>query len=398
MYLVKTNHIPIYSYVVTLFLYSTLLIDLYRKLVGANVGVVRNIIYIIALLLILWDAIKTKRIYHMIIVGGGMTLLYFLSSFVYPQHGEVYVSAWFLFVSRLWPAYYVGRYTDDWKEVSYIVRKFIWIAVIYAVLAFTASVYDSSGENSTYATIATNLFYIVWIALYDSINSKKVVYILLCLFCLIPVLFLGTRTCLFGSLLAFAFYFSKIISRSKARKKLMYYMLLSGGGILAVVFFTSFADILSTYLPNSRTVNLLISGEILNDSNRSDSFYSFMLQSLQQTPLKMYGIVGNQIWIAGENASTNDILSSFAHNIYLEFCMNFGLVIGLGLCFYFTIALFRCYLKTRWVKRDLEFVFIGVFGMTFVNMMLSFSWVFFYEVWLFFGLMYSVLRKRQAQF
>lgn len=135
---------------------------------------------------------------------------------------------------------------------------------------------------------------------------------------------------------------------------------------------------------------------MFDDSNRSESFYSKLIVSLQDHPLRMHGFLGDQIYLAGENATIDEILSSFAHNVYLELCMNFGLIIGVILGIIFTIVLLKAYRKSRYANYDMELVFLGTFGMCFVNMLVSFSWLHAYEVWFLFGLAYSVIRRKQT--
>lgn len=385
----------LYIYTVTFFLYATLFVDLYRKMIRVNVETVRNVVYMGCLLLILWDAYKHKRLLHMLFVGGVMSLLYLLSSFIYSGHNLIYFSAWQLFVTRLWPGYYVGRYTEDWAGVSHCVRKFILFALLYAMIAFTSTVFDIAGANSTYATIASNLFFVVWIAFYDSFKSHKFIPIIICLVCFIPVMFLGTRAGMFGALLALVLYFGRVIKRSNAQKKALYYMLLIIGAVVITSTFGLLSRELMNILPNSRTLNVLLSGNIFDDSNRSDGFYSKMYASFEQNPLKMHGLIGNQIYLAGDNASADVIMSSFAHNVYLEICMNFGVIIGIFMGLYFTIVLIRAYLKSKWRKEDVEFVFLGVLGMTFVGMLVSYSWLFSYSIWLLFGMAYGVIHNKR---
>ena len=389
------KHTSFYNYTVAFFLYATLFVDLYRKRIGISVGTVRNIIYIICLLFVLWDAYKNKRLPHRLLVGGVMSLLYFFSSIIYPGYKQIYISAWMLFISRLWPAYYIGRYTEDWGGVSCCVRKFIWIALFYALFAFTAEISEATGAMASYATIAKNLFYVVWIAFYDSYRNHKIVSFILCVVCFLPALFLGTRACSIGALLALILYLLRAIRKSAVQNKVLYYVLLFMASIVVIVFFTSLSNYLFNLFPNSRTLSYLIKGNILDDSHRSDRIYAKMYESFQTHPLKMYGLVGNQIFMAASNASFDDILSTFAHNVYLELCMNFGLIIGVFLGVYFTIVLIYAYLKSKTRDRAIEYVFLGVFGMTFVNMMVSFSWVFSYEIWLLFGLAYKIILTRQ---
>ena len=393
--MIGTKHTSFYNFTVAFFLYATLIIDLYRKVIGINVGTVRNIIYILSLSLILWDAIKTNRLVHMMVIGGVMTLLYFFSSVINFGYRQVFISAWLLFVFRLWPAYYIGRFTDNWAGVSRCARKYILIALMYAIIAFSSSMFDISGSNSSYATIASNLFFVVWVAFYDSFKSHKLLPIIICLICFIPVMFLGTRAGLFGALLALVLYFDRVIKRSNAQKKALYYMLLIVGAFVIILTFGLLSRHLLDLFPNSRTLNFLIKGEIFNDSNRSRGFYSKMFASFEQHPLKMYGLVGNQIFTAGDNASADVILSSFAHNVYLEICMNFGVLIGILFGVYFTIVLIYAYLKSKWKNEDIEFVFLGILGMNFVGMLVSYSWVFSYSIWLLFGMAYGVIRNKR---
>ena len=390
------RHIKHYNIVVAFFLYAVLVVDLYRKFVGVNVNTVRNVIYILCLGMILWDAVKTKRLVHMLMILVVMTLLYYFSSLLYPSLNQVFLSGWLLFVSRLWPAYYVGRYTEDWNGVSHYVRKYIWIALVYALFAFTAELFEVGGGNSAYSTIAANLFFVTWIAFYDSIHSHKVVSIIVCLFCFLPVLFLGTRAGLFGATLALVLYFGRSISKSTGSKKVASYFLLIIGALVVVLFFSSLSNYLIDLFPNSRTLDYLRKGELFDDSNRSDSFYSKMTMALHENPLRMYGLIGNQIFIAGENASMDVILSSFSHNVYLELCMNYGVIIGGLLSVYFTIVLFRAFRKSRWESRTSEYVYLGILGMTFVGMILSYSWLFQYEIWLMFGLAFRIICSKRS--
>lgn len=387
---------PVYSFTVAFFLYATMLVDLYRKVVGVSTTTVRNVVYIISLGLIVWDMLQKKHVLPMMLLGVVMSLLFFFSSLINAGYNQVYFTAWTLFVFRLWPAYYIGRYTEDWAAVSVVVRKFLWIAVIYAVIAYL-SPYDNSGATNAYATISKNLFFVVIIACYDSFTNRKRWAEMICILCFIPILFLGTRACLFGAVFALMLIFGRKISQSSGEKKIRYYSLLFIGGVAVIVLFTTMTDVLLDLLPNSRSLQYLVKGEMFDDSSRSESFYSKLIASLQNYPLRMHGFLGDQIFLAGQNASIDEILASFAHNVYLELCMNFGVIIGIILSITFTIVLLKAYRESRYADYDMEFVYLGVLGMTFVNMMVSFSWIHSYEIWLLFGLAYYLIRQNAVE-
>lgn len=391
-----SKHTSIFSFTVALFLYATMVVDIYRKLIGVNTLTVRNVVYIISLALIVWDMIKTKHFMFMVMLGFIMSLLFLFSSQINSGNNQVYYTAWMLFVTRLWPAFYIGRYTDDWASVSVVVRKFLWIALLYAGIAYVTP-FDNSGGHNAYATIAQNLFFVVIVACYDSFFNKKKLYSLICIVCFFPILFLGTRACMFGAMFALVLIFGRRISKSSMKKKVRYYALLIIGAVVATLLFSVMTDALLDLLPNSRSLRYLIKGEMFEDSNRFDSFYSRLIQSLQEDPMRMRGLLGDQIFLAGNNASLDIILSSYAHNVYLELCMNFGLIAGIILGLVFTAVLWKAFKKSKYRSDDTELVFLGTLGMCFVNMLVSFSWLHAYEVWFLFGLAYGVIRRKQAQ-
>ena len=53
----------LYAFAATGFLYSLIVVDLYRKLVGTNVESIRNVVYIFFFALLLWDMYKLSLIH-----------------------------------------------------------------------------------------------------------------------------------------------------------------------------------------------------------------------------------------------------------------------------------------------------------------------------------------------
>ena len=126
----------LYAFAATGFLYSLIVVDLYRKLVGTNVESIRNVVYIFFFALLLWDMYKSKHLKTMLTIVGVMLGLFIFSILLNPGYSEVYTSSVVLFISRLWPAYYIGRYTEDWNRLSKFVLLFSPIALVYAVSLF----------------------------------------------------------------------------------------------------------------------------------------------------------------------------------------------------------------------------------------------------------------------
>ena len=91
----------LYAFAATGFLYSLIVVDLYRKLVGTNVESIRNVVYIFFFALLLWDMYKSKHLKTMLTIVGVMLGLFIFSILLNPGYSEVYTSSVVLFISRL---------------------------------------------------------------------------------------------------------------------------------------------------------------------------------------------------------------------------------------------------------------------------------------------------------
>lgn len=374
-----------YYITVVFFLYATLLVDMYRKAIGINTTVIRNIVYSLNLVFILLDMIHYKHFEKMLVMLIIVSLL-FVISYALNDHRSVYLSEWLFFILRLWPAFYVGKYTEDWAIVSHYARKWIWIALLYVFIAFFG---NPETDTVAYATLAANLFFVVWIAYYESFREHRILGIIICSLCFVPILFFGTRACLFGALLSIVLL---VILQSQGRltsSKLFFWLFFIAFLILIIVFFSNIIIYLVDLFPNSRSLSYLIKGDVLNDSNRS-KIYEKIINSLIQNPFKFHGLLGDRIYLAGKGASDNIILSFFSHNVCLELCMNFGLLPGIFLSLYFLVVLVSAFRRVKYCDNALRYMYAGVLGLSFVNMMVSSSYLGSYYIWLLFGLAYNI--------
>lgn len=87
----------------------------------------------------------------------------------------------------------------------------------------------------------------------------------------------------------------------------------------AVLFYQNIIDFLSNRLNllglNSRTIRLLLEGNISYDSDRLD-IYRYYWQAIIKSPLLGYGLTGNWFY------------SSYPHNLVLEILSAFGVILG----------------------------------------------------------------------
>ena len=184
------------NYTVALFLYATLIVDLIRKIGWGNVDLVRNIIYILVFLSIIYSISRLGNLVATMFVALGVSCIYIVSFLINSSYPELYLTSWTLFIMRLWPAYIIGRYLKDWDSVLNTVRHLIWIAFIYSILI----IISPEVTKASYITVASNLIYVVLLATYSSVKQGKWFSLMLCVVCWLPMLLYGSRTMLFGIL------------------------------------------------------------------------------------------------------------------------------------------------------------------------------------------------------
>lgn len=379
----------LYAFAATGYLYATILVDLYRKLAGTNVELIRNIVYIFFFVLLVYDMIRTGKFRHMFAILFVSLCLYGFSILINPGYPEVYTSAIILFISRLWPAYYIGRYTEDWNVLCKSVLLFSPIALIYAASLF---IKPELAGGSAYATIASNLAFVSMITLFACLHYKRKLWLPIAIICLIPVFFYGTRVFFLG--VAISLFLAYIINTKNvsSSKRVVLFIILA---VIAILFLFCSQTIfyhLYQWFPDSRTLKMMAAGDLMDDSNRS-LFYARIYKHLNESPLSMLGFIGDRIFLSPPGADSTEILSKFSHNCCLEVCMQFGVPIGIILNIYFISKLMAAFIRSFSALHTINYIYVLILGVTFLNMMVSVSYLSEYTVWLLFGLAFNICHK-----
>ena len=88
----------LYFFAATGYLYSLIIVDLYRKLVGTNVESIRNLVYIFFFFLLLIDMYKTKHLKTMLFILVITLIIFSFSTLLNPGYTEVYSYSIILFL------------------------------------------------------------------------------------------------------------------------------------------------------------------------------------------------------------------------------------------------------------------------------------------------------------
>ena len=380
-----------YTLGATGFLYSLIIVDTYRKLVGTNVETIRNLVYVFFFALLIVDMYRSKRLRKMLTICGVTLILFEFSILLNPGYSAVYSSSIMLFISRLWPAYYIGRYTENWNSLSKSILYFSPIAFVYAVSLF---VLPDLASGEAYATIASNLAFVSMIALFASLYFKKIIFLPITVTCLIPVFFYGTRAFFLGVIVSLMLaYIINGNNVSKSKRILLIALFI----LVCFMFFVAGDAIfnqLYRWFPDSRTLQMMALGNFMDDSNRS-WFYQRLINHLTENPFSMRGLIGDRIFLSNSSATTEEILSNFSHNCMLELCMNFGLPIGVILNIYFITKIISTIKSSFQIQNIVNYVYVLVLGAGFVDMMVSASYMGSYIPWFLFGLVFCISSRNR---
>jgi hypothetical protein len=157
--------------------------------------------------------------------------------------------------------------------------------------------------------------------------------------------------------------------------------------IIAIVVFFLFLPSLATWLDtigiSSRTLNLLLGGEIGYMSGR-DNIYDKALAVFWNSPVKGIGLFGDRVFLDG----------SYVHNFILELYLNWGIIVATLILFYFGWKFISTYIKSDKKNRNtlVKYLFAGV-----APLMASGSYLIDYDLGVFIGVLFLISRQNKVK-
>ena len=326
-----------------LFVYATLIVDLYRKFSGnvaalpLSVDMFRNIVYVLLFLGIVLTEKRVMQFVKLITIGIVFAFLTLFSWLINWERnaGSLFLNLIFMFVSRLLPAYYIGTKLVG-KEEQFIaaVNRWQWLTVLYIGLVLA---YPEVSETS-YLTISGNVLIPALIGLFGTTKGMKhIVPKLVGLAGLFVILVYGGRTYLVAVVLTIALLFLVQMANGTSSKRMLLFVGSIAVAILLMIFFEDIIAYLYKQNPTSRTLRLMAKGEFFWASNR-ENYYDAAYKSFMNNPFKIYGFLGDRFYYYDtfNSAGGNEYAATmFSHNTLLELMLNFGVFIGAGIIGFF---------------------------------------------------------------
>lgn len=259
-------------------------------------------------------------------------------------------------------------------DFDYLNRKFRFFSRITLLISDFAFVYlivldDADFEYLTFAN------YMLLPAVYcfvDSINRKNVPFFLVSLLSLFCAAFVGSRGALISVLVFFLIFCFFFYTNHNKRAFLIVLLLVS-----SVIVFLFYEEIIVGLIKLSESLNFesrslenLLDSTLFESKGR-DEISRELLSGIGKNILG-YGIFGDRPITGG----------SYAHNIFLELWVHFGLIVGTLLIIIYLYITFSPMIFNKYkYDSDVFVLYFSLFSSTFVKLMFSDSYLVYPTFW-----------------
>lgn len=240
-----------------------------------------------------------------------------------------------LIVLRLVWAFYIGFYLLEPRRFSMILAKWSWIALLYCGICILFQ--DQLSVN--YLTMSDDVFLpaLGCFAALFFYKDKEALVIGIALMCLIGIF--GSRRHALEMLVAVVFLLVFRPGKRDARAVVLIPCAMILAGALAFMWQEEIFEILGSQFPGSRSVQLLLSGAFFESDIRSEG-YQYLLGVVASDPLSIRGaFADNIIWgnvfadyynaiYPGANYAVSDFSGTYAHSLYIELLVQYGVLFG----------------------------------------------------------------------
>lgn len=363
----------LYYGVTTLFISATMLVDCVRYLgslflpaLSVVVEPLRNVLYIgcllyIAYLFIRYGIGRFDALFTVLSAaawGVSIALAPGILSFAAP--------AILLFYSRVYAGIILLRHIRNYDRLARALSFMLPVAVVYTGLAFFHS-------GNAYLTMSYNLLPVATFLMLYGFRMKKVLMALAGTASFLIAGLLGSRGALLGGLAGLTLYVLADAVRNARRltqARLLGYLAVLTGIVCLFVFSEPVITLLSEVFDTSRTLELLLSGNITSDSGRL-TLYSRITEAIDSELFRPHGLLADRLVISGSRAS----YTSYPHSIVYEIVYQFGLLLAIPLLGAIAFCLLRKAGHVRRMSSTQLILLCSFVPITFVQLMVSSSYL-----------------------
>lgn len=248
------------------------------------------------------------------------------------------------------------------RKVEYFYVAIKQICYLTAICGLIFGVRLVTGDYSSEETYFMNFGFLLLLPIITFMLENTWYSILLSIIFLLFVIVFGSR----GPLIAVAVFTIYFIFRKK--KFLLLTIVIS----LAIIGYSTFAAYLESMGLSSRTILMILDGEMMNDTGR-DEIQSDIFKGITEHPFLGNGLFGDRALSKG-----------YAHNFFIEVICHSGFIVGGILLLYFLYKILYLTYKVRGIHKD---IFVAMMCVLFLPLMTSGSYLQEPNFFIFVGLM-----------
>ena len=262
-----------------------------------------------------------------------------------------------LFVFSL-PAYVFMRYITDYDRLFEICRYFS-VTVVFCSLGSFVLMFIRDAQPE-YMSFSYNLLLGTTFSTIYFFEKRKVLPLIAAIIGVLLIFFVGARGPLACYLFGVGVYY--LMSKASTTKKLFLIFLFLSVGVIVIVLWEQMLLTLKSFVDSlgisSRTIDLLLSGEISSTSGRGE---------IQQKIIEGFTLFGRGLYgdrVVGEN--------HYSHNLIIELISQWGFLLGTMIVVALGVLFIRGF---RTKNNSLRLIILVFFSTSVIKLMLSESYL-----------------------
>ncbi|WP_066686308.1 O-antigen ligase family protein [Christensenella intestinihominis] len=350
---------------------------------------VRMVLYICLAAYIIFYILRNEIKLDIIFITLAFVILIGISLIVEPKVKLVLQDYILNLFSRILPAYFFARYVTDYSELLRCLKPYIYISLIYVCIAAWVGL-----EPLEYMGFSYNILIPTCVALSYALLKKEYINWLWAIILMISILLMGARAAFLCSVIYIAAILVMKFKEMGLFKTIVVLAVIAFGVFILLYYMDRILYALYSAMPSSRTLKLLYYDDLLDLSGRN-VYYDKAFFAIAEDPLKFRGLLGDR-FLMTTSTDPNVIFGSYAHNMELEFTIQFGVIPAIVVFF----VLFYCLIlsvkkATILQSKDFNIIYCMFWVTTLVRLQISGSYLTTSNLWIAIGLMVSVLHLQK---
>lgn len=314
-----------------------------------------------------------------IFVVSGLLFYYSYGKFV--NFRDAVLTNYMVFFTNCLLTFYVALNIEKPVSIFRGFKPFIIIAIIYLLLYLTIYSGPDIGMNIAYGILPATLMSFLYAI--RSTRIKMTVYIVICIFLNLGLVFLGNRWSLLISVAFMGFIFVLFINKKLLVKASLWIVACV---LILVTLVVIFDEQIANLVPSFRIINLIQSNELFTDNARLSLWSNGIYESFRN-PIEIKGVLYDRYYYVTAFNGNSDLgipvydgsfSEIYAHNIFVEVLLHFGWIFGSVIFVFLAFIIISSFFKSKSINRMvvIMLVFAG-----FMQLLVSFSYLLSASFW-----------------